>query len=124
MLFYRALTRYLAGANSLKNIIQQLNFGITDADGKLMVFVAVFPAQGNSAFSVDQARNIGCISRRKGVYCSVGNYLWFSLLKIAPTSCRGYRVGGGGGTAYPNLSEWAGLYLHPVARMRGVLFTA
>jgi len=32
--------------------------------------------------------------------------------------------GGGGGTAGPYLSIRAGLYLHPVARMRGVLFAA
>ena len=25
----------------------------------------------------------------------------------------GYRIGGGGGTAYPDLSKRAGLYLHP-----------
>jgi len=42
---------------------------------------------------------------------------------MALASFQGHAVGGGGGTAYPNLSEWAGLYLHPVARMRGVLFT-
>ena len=59
-----ALTRNLADANGLKNIIQPLNFGIADADGKLMVFVTVFPAQGDSSFSVDQAGNIGGIGRR------------------------------------------------------------
>jgi len=36
----------------------------------------------------------------------------------------GYLIGGGGGTVYPYLSKRAGLYLHPVARMRSVLFAA
>ena len=45
------------------------------------------------------------------------------LQKKAP-AVAGARVGGGGGTADPYLSIEAGLYLHPVARMRGVLFTA
>ena len=34
----------------------------------------------------------------------------------------GLHVGGGGGTVVPPLSRQAGLCLHPVARMRGVLF--
>lgn len=34
------------------------------------------------------------------------------------------QIGGGGGTAFPLLSKWAGLCLHPVtSRMRGVLST-
>ena len=43
--------------------------------------------------------------------------------KASPASA-GEEIGGGGGTAYPSLSTRAGLYLHPVARMRGVLSTA
>lgn len=41
-----------------------------------------------------------------------------------PGMMPGYGIGGGGGTAGPYLSIRAGLYLHPVARMRGVLFAA
>jgi len=44
--------------------------------------------------------------------------------KKIPRQNAGAMYGGGGGTAYPYLSKRAGLYLHPVARMRSVLFTA
>ncbi|MEA2078965.1 MAG: hypothetical protein U9P00_03755, partial [Pseudomonadota bacterium] len=54
-------TRYLAGANGINNIVQQLDFGVADADGKLVVFDTMFPAQAHGAFPVDQAGNIGGI---------------------------------------------------------------
>jgi len=41
--------------------------------------------------------------------------------KTAAGLPRRRRVGGGGGTAVPPLSRRAGLCLHPVAGMRGVL---
>jgi len=47
-----------------------------------------------------------------------------SYTKKYPGKMPGYVIGGGGGTACPYLSKRAGLYLHPVARMRSVLFAA
>jgi len=47
-----------------------------------------------------------------------------AYLKLSPGLVPGDNIGGGGGTAGPYLSIRAGLYLHPVARMRGVLFAA
>lgn len=57
----RSFARYLAGADGIEDLVRPLDVSVADADGKLMVFVTMFPAQRYGAFSVDQAGNVGGI---------------------------------------------------------------
>ena len=75
-------------------------------------------SSGNSTLAIDQSSDVG------GVYDTQRMHHGSIRKKSPAGEPAGLGVGGGGGTVDPPLSRRAGLCLHPVARMRGVLSTA
>ena len=113
-----------SSTNGFMCVFQKRQFSVADADNQLPLFIAVFSCQGDAAFTVDQAGNIGGIGSGEWMYLG---WFWHSAsLQIWPLTgllrSRACCVGGGGGTAVPEFSFRAGLLLHlPLPAGEGVL---
>ena len=107
-----ALAGYFPGANRVPYVGKETSIGIADRYGQMAILVAMSASEGDRSVGIDKPGQIGCIACGKRIhacYCEPG---------CGPDSKRktrqraGFLIGGGGGTAYPHLSIWAGLFLH------------
>ena len=88
----RTLVCDLPASSTLSHKIQHAALGACDADNETPIFVAVFMAERNRAFAIDQAGDVRGIARIEGGHCAIARHR-FSIVENAakktPPGCPG-----------------------------------
>src|SRR5216684_4292843 len=123
MLFVFALRGNFPHASNRLHKAQDRNLVVADANDQTTILIAMGARKRNGAFAVDQPRDVGSFRGIEPRHLAMQGHASGSARrrkkKRPPLGWPSN--GGGGGTAVPSLSGRAGLCLHPVTRMRGVL---
>ncbi len=126
------LCRDVAGAYGIAHKLKEASIVVADGDNDRSPFIGVVRSKRDRALSINNASQASPAFRCEALNGLTGSHrrsmpIEGSTRELTQRKSRGIveiprPVGGGGGTAVPRLSPRAGLCLHPVARMRSVLF--